>query len=325
MNQNVQCELCPKVCLIGPGQSGQCRVRVNIDGVLRTVVYGYPCSINIDPIEKKPLFHFLPSTPILSLATVGCNLHCLNCQNWEISQANPEDSTASLIPPERVVALARQHKSPSIAYTYTDPIAYYEYAYDTSRLARQAGLRNVLVTAGYCNQQPWKRLMEVTDAARVDLKGMSDDFYRKFCSGTVGPVQQCLIDAVEMGVHVEVINLIIPTLNDSPDDIRTLCRWIKTNLGSEIPLHFSRFFPQYKMQHLPPTPLETLDVARQIAFEEGLYYVYIGNIRSKDGENTYCPGCKNLLIERQGFVVVQNVLKEGVCPGCGRKIYGIWK
>jgi pyruvate formate lyase activating enzyme len=299
MNQKVQCELCPRECIIAPGQSGDCRVRVNIDGVLRTVVYGYPCSINIDPIEKKPLFHFLPGTQILSLATVGCNLHCLNCQNWEISQANPEESTASLVPPEGMVALAKQHKSPSIAYTYTDPIAYYEYAYDTSRLGKQAGLRNVLVTAAYCNPKPWKHLLEVIDAARVDLKGMSDDFYRKFCSGTVGPVKQCLIDAVAMGVHVEVINLIIPTLNDKPDDIRCLTRWVKTNLGSDIPLHFSRFFPQYKMQHLPPTPLDTLDLARQIALEEGLYYVYIGNIRSRQGENTYCPGCHKMLIERQ--------------------------
>jgi pyruvate formate lyase activating enzyme len=325
MNQKVQCELCPKWCVIGPGQSGDCRVRINIDGVLRSVVYGYPCSIHIDPIEKKPLFHFLPGTPILSLATIGCNLHCLNCQNWEISQLNPEQSEAVSAPPEMIVEATQRNKCPSIAYTYTDPIAYYEYAYDTSRLGRQAGLRNVLVTAGYCNPAPWRRLLEVTDAARIDLKGMSDDFYRRFCSGSVGPVQQCLIDAVAAGVHVEVINLIIPTLNDSPDDIRRLARWVRTNMGSDIPLHFSRFFPQYKMQHLPPTPLETLDTARQIALEEGLYFVYIGNIRSPEGENTYCPGCHKLLIERQSYVVLQNVLKAGCCPGCGKKIYGVWQ
>jgi pyruvate formate lyase activating enzyme len=271
------------------------------------------------------LFHFLPGTPILSLATIGCNLHCLNCQNWEISQANPEESTASVVGPERIVEYARQYKSPSIAYTYTDPIAYYEYAYDTSRLAKEASLRNVLVTAAYCNPKPWKHLLEVTDAARVDLKGMSDDFYRKFCSGTVGPVQQCLIDAVAAGVHVEIINLIIPTLNDKPDDIRRLTRWIRTNLGNDIPLHFSRFFPQYKMQHLPPTPLDTLDLARQIALEEGLFYVYIGNIRSRQGENTYCPGCHKMLIERQGYVVMTNNLKDGYCPYCDKKIYGVWK
>jgi pyruvate formate lyase activating enzyme len=325
MAKKVQCELCPKECVIGPGQSGDCRVRINIDGVLRSVVYGYPCSLNIDPIEKKPLFHFMPGTQILSLATIGCNLHCLNCQNWEISQANPEDSTAMAVSPEKMVALAERYKAPSIAYTYTDPIAYYEYAYDTSRLARQAGIRNVLVTAGYCNPEPWRHLLEITDAARVDLKGMSDDFYMKFCSGTVGPVQRNLVDAVAKGVHVEVINLIIPTLNDSQEDIRKLAKWVRTNLGSDIPLHFSRFFPQYKMQHLPPTPLETLDAARRIAMEEGLYYVYIGNIRSPEGENTYCPGCHKMLIKRQGYIVVQNNLKDGCCPVCGRKIYGVWK
>lgn len=325
MNQKVQCELCPKTCIIGQGQSGDCRVRVNIDGVLRTVVYGYPCSMHIDPVEKKPLFHFLPGTSILSLATVGCNLHCLNCQNWEISQANPEDSVASLVPPEQLVAIAQQRTCPSIAYTYTDPIAYYEYAYDTSRLGKQAGIRNVLVTAGYCNPEPWKRLLEVTDAARIDLKGMSEDFYRKVCSGTLAPVLRALTDAVASGVHVEVINLIIPTLNDKPEEIRQLARWVRSNLGSEIPVHFSGFYPYYKMQHLPPTPLATLDLARQIAMEEGLYYVYIGNIRSKDGENTYCPGCKKMLIQRQGFVIVLNNLKDGSCPDCGKKIYGVWK
>ena len=325
MNQKVQCELCPRCCIIEPGQSGDCRIRINIDGSLRSVTYGYPCSVNIDPIEKKPLFHFLPGSPIFSIATAGCNLHCLNCQNWEISQASPETIAAASCPPERVVSIAQQHKCPSIAYTYTDPIAYYEYTYDTSRLAKQSGLRNVLVTAAYCNTKPWKHLLEVTDAARIDFKGITEDFYRRVCSGTLAPVQQSLIDAVAVGVHVEVINLIIPTLNDKPDEIRRLARWVKTNLGSDIPLHFSRFFPHYKMQHLPPTPLDTLDTARQIALEEGLYYVYIGNIRSQQGENTYCPGCHKLLIERQDYVVLQNVLKDGCCPDCGKKIYGVWK
>ncbi len=324
MSLKVQCELCPKCCIIEPGQSGDCRVRINIDGVLRTVVYGFPCSMHIDPVEKKPLFHFLPGTPILSLATVGCNLHCLNCQNWEISQANPEDTTAASYPPERLVAKAQQYNCPSIAYTYTDPVAYYEYTLDTARLARQAGMKNVLVTAGYCNPEPWKRLLEYTDAANIDLKGMSDDFYRSFCSGTLAPVQRCLIDAVAAGVLVEVTNLIIPTLNDKPEDIRQLAGWVKSNLGAEIPLHFSRFFPKYKMQHLPPTPLDTLDLAREIALEEGLHYVYIGNIRSPQGENTYCPGCGKLLVERQGYVILQNILKQGCCPACGRKIYGCW-
>ena len=321
----VQCELCPKRCLIKPGQSGECRVRINIDGTLRTVVYGFACSVNIDPVEKKPFFHFLPGTKTLSLATVGCNLHCKNCQNWEISQANPEDSEAALCPPEKLVELTKSNGCPSLSYTYTDPVIFYEYTYDTAKLAREAELRNLLITAGYINEEPWKQLLKYVDAARIDLKSISDDFYREVCSATLKPVQDAMVAAKASGVHLEVINLIIPTLNDKPEQIRSLARWVRSNLGGETPLHFSRFFPQYKMRHLPPTSLETLDIAREIAISEGLDYVYIGNIVSQTGQNTYCPGCKNLLIERSGYTILKNQLKDGYCPACGTKIYGVWK
>ena len=321
----VQCELCPKGCVIAPGQSGECRVRVNIDGVLRTVVYGFPCSIHIDPVEKKPFFHFLPGTQTFSLATVGCNLHCRNCQNWEISQANPEDSQAFFCPPEKLVELAKANKCDSLAYTYTDPVIYYEYTYDTAKLAKASGIRSTLVTAGYINKEPWKKLLQYVDAARIDLKAISDDFYREVCSATLKPVLDALVIAKASGIELEVIHLIIPTLNDRPEDIRQLVRWIKANLGVDTPLHFSRFYPQYKLQHLPPTSAETLDTARQIAISEGMQYVYIGNIASREGQNTYCPGCKKMLIERSGFTVLQYRLKEGCCPDCGKKIYGVWK
>jgi len=321
----VQCELCPKNCVIGPGQSGECRVRINIDGVLRTVVYGFACSIHIDPVEKKPLFHFLPGTGILSIATAGCNLHCRNCQNWEISQANPEDTPATFLPPERLVALTKQYGCLSLAYTYTEPIIFYEYTYDTAKLARQADIRSVLVTAAYINREPWKRLLEVVDAANIDLKGITDDFYVRVCSGTLKPVQEALVLAKASGILVEVTNLIIPTLNDGPEEIRQLARWVKANLGGETPLHFSRFSPRYKMRHLPSTSLKTLDRAREIAMSEGLDYVYIGNIQSETGQNTYCPGCKRLLIERSGYTILQNRLKDGCCPDCEREIYGVWK
>ena len=324
----VQCELCPKRCVIEPGQSGECRVRINIDGVLRTVVYGFPCSIHIDPVEKKPLFHFLPGSKILSLATVGCNLHCRNCQNWEISQANPEDSRAMFFPPEKLVESAKYYHCPSLAYTYTDPIVFYEYTYDTAKLAREAGIRSVLVTAGYINEEPWKQLLKYVDAANIDLKGITDDFYRRVCSGTLKPVQEALILAKASGILLEVTNLIIPTLNDKPEEIRQLARWVKANLGGETPLHFSRFFPRYKMRHLPRTSLKTLDMAHEIAISEGLDYVYIGNIRSEVGQNTYCPGCKSLLIERSGYTILQNRLKDSPganCPDCGKEIYGVWK
>ena len=323
----VQCELCPKMCLMQPGQSGECRVRINIDGVLRTVVYGYPCSIHIDPIEKKPLNHFLPGSAILSLATVGCNLHCKNCQNWEISQANPEDETvpAEFWPPEKIIAASRQYQCPSLAYTYTDPIVYYEYTYDIAKLARQAGIRNVLVTAGYINEAPWTRLLEYVDAANIDLKGITEEFYREVCSATLKPVQNALVLTKARGVHLEVTNLIIPTLNDKPEQIGELVRWCRANLGADTPLHFSGFYPRYQMRNLPPTSLATLEAARQIGLSEGLNYVYIGNVASREGQNTCCPGCKKLLIQRSGFTILQNRLKEGCCPDCGREIQGVWK
>jgi pyruvate formate lyase activating enzyme len=321
----VQCELCPKSCVIEPGQSGDCRVRINIDGVLRTVVYGFPCSMHIDPVEKKPLFHFLPGTNIFSTATVGCNLHCKNCQNWEISQCNPEDSTASMYGPEQVIELAQRYLCPSVAYTYTDPVVYYEYTLETAKLAKNKNIRNVLVTAGYINEQPWRRLLEYVDAANIDLKGITDEFYRRVCSATLKPVQNALVIAKASGIIVEVTNLVIPTLNDKPEEIRQLSHWIKENLGSDTPLHFSGFYPRYQMVHLPQTSLKTLETARDIAKYEGLEYVYIGNVQSKEGENTYCPGCGKLLIERKIYTILRNELKDGTCPDCGRKIYGVWK
>ena len=323
----VQCELCPKLCLIEPGQSGECRVRINIDGVLRTVVYGYPCSIHIDPVEKKPLFHFLPGSSILSVATVGCNLHCKNCQNWEISQANPEDGNvpAYNCPPEKLIAEANKYQCPSIAYTYTDPIVYYEYTYDSAKLAHEAGIRNVLVTAGYVNEEPWKKLLQHVDAANIDLKAITEDFYREVCSATLKPVQNALILAKASEILVEVTNLIIPTLNDEPEQMRELSRWVKMNLGADTPLHFSGFYPRYQMRNLPATSLRTLETARKIAMGEGLNYVYVGNVASKEGQNTYCPGCKKLLIERSGYTILKNRLRFGRCPDCSKEIYGVWR
>ncbi len=321
----VQCGLCPKHCRIEPDQSGECRVRINIDGVLRSVVYGFPCAVHVDPVEKKPFFHFMPGSRTFSLATVGCNLHCLNCQNWQISQANPEASEATHVPPETGVALARRHNCQSLAYTYTDPVVYYEYVLDTARLAREAGIRNLLVTAAYINREPWQHLLQQVDAASINLKSMSDDFYRRICSATLKPVQEALVMTREAGVHLEVVNLVIPTLNDSPGEIRELARWVRTNLGREVPLHFSGFHPQYKMRHLPPTSAATLERAREIAREEGLDFVFVGNVSSPGGQTTSCPGCGAALVERVGYVATKNRLADGTCPDCGRAIYGVWK
>jgi pyruvate formate lyase activating enzyme len=310
---------------MAPGQSGDCRIRVNIDGKLTALTYGFPCSVHKDPMEKKPMFHFMPGTPILSLATVGCNLHCKNCQNWEISQCNPEDSSAVAIPPEAVAPLAIRQGCPSVAYTYTDPVAYYEYALDCSIKVREAGLKNVLVTAGYINKAPWRELCRFTDGANIDLKSMSDAFYRDICSATLQPVLDALVLAQECGMLVEVTNLLIPTLNDSDKEMQQLARWMKKYMGAETPLHFSRFFPHYRLRNLPPTPPATIDRAKQIAEAEGMKHVYIGNILSDRGENTYCPACGKLLIARNGYTILKNMLKHGRCDACGREIKGVWQ
>ena len=320
---SVQCKLCPKGCSLEPGESGDCRVRRNIDGKLTSVVYGYVCAAHVDPVEKKPLFHFLPRSNAFSIATAGCNLHCLNCQNWEISQSNPEDVTASYCPPEKVVEIAKQNKCPSIAYTYTDPVVFYEYTYDTSVLAHKNGIKNILITAGYINPEPWEKLLDVSDAANINLKSIRNEFYVKNCSGTLKPIQEAIV-AASKKIHLEVTNLIIPTLNDDEKEIYDLVSWHKEALGPDIPLHFSAFFPKYKMKNLPPTPLKTLQKARDIALKQGLNYVYAGNVMSGEWQNTYCPECKKLLVERTGYEILQNNIADGKCP-CGKKIYGAWK
>ena len=322
----VQCELCPKRCVIAPGYSGECRIRVNIDGRLLAVTYGHPCAVHVDPVEKKPLFHFLPGTLTLSLATVGCNLHCRNCQNWEISQANPEETPAYYLPPKKIVALAQREKNClSVSYTYTEPVVYYEYALACAEAARAAGLRNILVTAAYVNPKPWRRLCRAVDGAHIDLKAMSERFYRENCDGELAPVLDAIVSACSAGVWVEIVNLVIPTLNDSDEMLGALCRWLKRNVGRNVPLHFSAFHPAHLLQHLPRTPVATLLRARDIARAEGLRYVYVGNVTVAGGEDTLCPECGITLINRQRFAVIANRLVAGRCPECQTDIPGIWK
>ncbi|MDA3797708.1 MAG: AmmeMemoRadiSam system radical SAM enzyme [Kiritimatiellae bacterium] len=320
----IKCKICPKMCLIALGENGDCKIRFNLDGEIKPITYGHPCSINVEPIEKKPLFHFLPGSSVLSLATFGCNLHCKNCQNWQISQNLPDEMEKyPELLPEGVAPLAKKYGCESVAYTYTDPTAFYEYALDCSIKVHEAGLKNVLVSAGYINKEPWKELCKYTDAANIDLKSMSNEFYKNNCGVTLQPVLDALVIAKE-NLMLEVTNLVIPTLNDTDEQLMQLAKWIKENLGEDTPLHFSQFFPQYKMMNLPPTPPETLKKAKQIAEAEGLLYVYIGNISTDDGENTYCPECKREIIERSGYVVKQNNLKSGKCKFCEAAINGVW-
>ncbi len=320
----VQCDLCPKNCRISNGQSGECRIRVNLDGRLIATTYAHPCAVHVDPMEKKPMFHFLPGTKILSLATVGCNLHCMNCQNWEISQQNPENVVAEKLEPEEIAELAKRCGCRSIAYTYTEPIVYYEYTLDSCMKVSEAGLFNVLVTAGYANTEPWRRICRFVAGANIDLKSISDTFYREVCSASLLPVQRSLIAAKESELIVEVTNLIIPTLNDKDEDLQKLSQWIVENLGRDTPLHFSRFYPAYRMQHLPPTPAETLLRAREIAQSEGLLYVYVGNLAVDDGSDTVCPRCHEVLVRRKVYAVLENKIRNGRCPKCQHEIYGLW-
>ncbi len=320
----IRCELCPEECLLENYQVGACRVRINRDDRLFSLVYGKPCALHVDPIEKKPIFHMLPGTTAFSLATAGCNLKCRFCQNWEISQAPPEKTRNSDLPPEEVVELALRKGCRSIAYTYSEPVVFFEYMLDTAKIARRRGLRNIWVTGAYINPDPLRELAPWIDAANIDLKGFTDDYYRKVCGGRLRPVLDAIELSVKLGVMVEITNLIVPTLNDDPGLIGEMCAWIGRSLGPDVPLHFSRFHPQYRLQKLPPTPLETMWKAHDRARESGLHYVYTGNVPYDERSNTFCPACRRQLVTRVGFFVTRNHIREGSCPFCGTSIAGIW-
>jgi pyruvate formate lyase activating enzyme len=321
----VQCELCPRGCIISEGSRGECRVRENRGGKLYTMVYGNPCAAHVDPIEKKPLFHFLPASLAMSIATAGCNLHCQYCQNWEISQFSPEDLEHYDLPPEGVVEAAIGSGSQSVAYTYTEPTVFYEYMLDTASLARENGLRSTVISAGYINPAPLRELCRTVDAIKIDLKGFNDEFYRRVCDGMLEPVLNTIKTIQQEGVHLEIVNLVVPTLNDDPDELRELARWIVDNVGPDVPTHFSRFQPLYKLLNLPPTPVESLETAREIAMDAGINYVYLGNVPGHPANHTYCARCGEPIIVREGFAVLEYHLHDGACEYCGNPIPGVWK
>jgi len=320
----IQCDLCPKRCRVSKGKRGACRVRENRDGKYYSLVYGNPCAVHPDPIEKKPFFHVLPATTSFSLATVGCNFQCKFCQNWEISQASPEDVYSYDVPPEMIVKKAKEVEARSVAYTYVEPTIFYEYMMDICQLVKKAGLLNVCHSNGFINPEPLKNLCKVMDAANIDLKGFTEAFYRDVCSGELTPVLETLKTLKKEKVHLEITNLVIPTQNDDLPGLKEMCLWIKKELGADTPMHFSRFYPLYKLRSLPPTPVSTLEKARDTALSSGLEYVYIGNIPGHEGEHTFCPKCKKLLIQRIGYMVGENHLKGGKCKFCGKPIPGIW-
>ena len=324
-NNRVQCHLCRHNCIINEGKFGICGVRKNEGGTLYTLVYEYPVAIHVDPIEKKPLYHFLPGSRALSIATVGCNFSCKFCQNYDISQAPKEGEIfGEHVSRETVVALAEKYRCESISYTYTEPTIFYDYAYEIAVLAKSKGIRNNFVTNGYIEEAPLREIAPYLDAANIDLKSFRKDFYAKVVGARLDQVLESIKLFFKLGIWIELTTLIIPGFNDSEEELCDIARFIKNELAEYVPWHVSRFYPHYKMSHTPPTPVKKVLRAREIGLEEGLLYVYTGNIPGDEGSDTHCPNCKRVVIRREGFWVLENHAKGGVCEYCGAKIHGIF-
>ena len=323
-NKKIRCKLCPRQCVIDERERGYCGVRENREGTYYTLVYARPCSLNADPVEKKPLFHYYPGSAAFSLATAGCNVNCKFCQNWEISQVRPEEVRSYYLLPEEIANLAGKYECQSIAYTYSEPTIYYEYMMDCALAGKRKNIKNVVITAGYIAKDPLTELCKVVDAIKVDLKSFSDKYYREIVNGELQPVLDSLVTMRKLDMWTEIVYLVVPTLNDGDQEFRDLSAWIKSNLGTDVPVHFTRFHPQYLLKNLPPTPVKTLERAKEIAETEGLHYVYVGNVPGHPGENTCCPQCKKIIVQRTGFTVQKMDIKNGQCLYCNYKIAGKW-
>jgi pyruvate formate lyase activating enzyme len=321
----VKCLLCAQGCVMKENEQGKCRARANVDGRLKSLVYGRPISIHVDPIEKKPFYHFLPGNQAYSLATAGCPLSCQFCQNWEISQARPEDFPVSFVPPDAIVDGSKSQDVPIIAFTYNEPTVFTEYLTDIARAAKKENLRSALVSCGFMNEDPLQEMCDVLDAIKIDLKGFSEDFYHKVCNAELKPVLRSIKQVSKSKAHLEIVNLVVPTLNDSDEMLNGLAKWIIAEVGPDVPIHFTRFHPDYRLLNLPPTPISTLQRAREIAMSKGIHYAFVGNVPGDPGNATYCPSCGKLIINRNGFFVTENHIKDGRCEYCGRTIAGVWK
>ncbi len=320
----VECELCPRACKIADLERGYCGVRENRDGKYYTLVHSRVCALNVDPIEKKPLFHYMPGTRAYSLATAGCNIECKFCQNWQISQFRPEQIDSIKITPEEAVRFAKEKKCKTIAYTYSEPVVFYEYMYDTARVGKREGVGSVMISNGYIKKEPLIKLCKELNAVKIDFKAFTEKFYKETCSGELKPVLDTLLTLKEIGIWFEMVVLLVPTLNDSEKELRDMCSWINDNLGPDVPIHFSRFHSTYKIKNLPPTPVKTLEKARNIAIESGLNFAYTGNVPGHPGESTYCPDCKEVVIKRVGYTILQNSLNGNECGNCKHPIPGVW-
>jgi len=320
----VRCKLCPRQCEVPDGERGYCRVRENRKGKYYTLVHSRVVAAHVDPIEKKPFFHFLPGAMAFSIATGGCNVNCKFCQNWEISQARPEQLRGLYLPPEDLALNARRNQCSALAYTYSEPVVFSEYVIDAANMGRRAGLKSVVVSNGFIQQEPLRAMCDAVDAIKIDLKSYSEKYYREVVRGELRPVLDSIVNVRKSGRWLEIVYLVVPTLNDSDADFRGVSQWIKKEVGADVPIHFTRFHPLYLLTNLPPTPLATLERAKSIADAEGLEYAYVGNVPGHPGENTYCPGCRKLLVERMGFTATQVNLDKGKCKYCKRAIPGVW-
>jgi pyruvate formate lyase activating enzyme len=323
--KKIRCKLCPRECVIDDRERGYCGVRENRAGTYYTLVHSRVCAAHIDPIEKKPFFHFCPGALAFSVATAGCNVNCKFCQNWDISQSRPEQVRSTYLAPKELANLAQQYHCPAIAYTYSEPVVFYEYMRDAADAGHALGIKSVVVTGGFIQQDPLKKLCQGVDAIKVDLKAFSEKYYKEVVNGELKPVLEVLITMRKLGMWSEIVYLVVPTLNDSDAEFRGLAQWIRSNLGLDVPVHFSRFHPEYLLKNLPPTPLETLERAKAIADAEGLHYVYLGNIPGHPAESTYCPKCRRMVIGRIGFTVTEMHLRKGKCEYCQQAIAGVWQ
>jgi pyruvate formate lyase activating enzyme len=320
----IRCLLCAQGCEIRAGQSGKCRARMNVKGELRSLVYGRPAAIHIDPIEKKPFYHFLPGSSALSFGTSGCPLRCKFCQNWELSQSTPGDLDAPFTSAVDMAAAAASRRTPVIAFTYNEPTVFTEYLLDVAVAAQARGVRSVMVSCGFANEAPLADICRAVSAVKIDLKGYSEEFYRTVCGAELQPVLRSIKQIAKSGRHLEIVNLVVPTLNDSEKSLKGLAAWVAGELGPDVPVHFTRFHPDYQLLNLPPTPVSTLERARDIAMDRGLRYAYVGNVPGHAGNNTYCPGCRRVVIRRENFFVTEIHLKNGACEYCKHAIAGVW-
>lgn len=320
IGKSLNCKVCQRRCIISEGKEGFCKMRRNEDGKLYSLNYAAVSSVSVDPIEKKPLFHFYPGSTSFSLGSLGCNFRCKHCQNWTISQVDLGTVPTQEILPEEAVNLAKEYGCRSISWTYNEPTLWFEYTLDSAKLAHKEDIKTVYVTNGYMTEEALDTIVPYLDAANVDLKGMSEKFYKDLCDARLQPVLETIKNMYDMGIHLEVTNLMIPSYNDSDEDVKALIKFMVEEVGVEVPLHFTRFFPYYKLDHLPPTEIATLEKAHKMAKDAGMKYVYVGNVPFTDGENTYCPECGELLIKRDGFDVLGDKVKKGKCSSCGAGI-----